>query len=196
MSAERYSAKSGDREGVLRTMSRVGKKPIPIPDGVKVSISGQHVTVEGPKGKLEHDVHPLITVSNDGKELLVTRPNDSRRSRSLHGLTRALVANMVQGVKEGFQKDLEIQGVGYRAAKQGNALNFQLGYSHPILVEPPAGIAFSVERNIVTVSGIDKQVVGEVAAQIRALRKPEPYKGKGIRYVGERVRRKAGKSGV
>ena len=179
-------------------MSRVGKKPIPIPDGIKVSVNGQHVTVEGPKGKLEHDVHPRISVSNEGNELLVTRPNDNRQSRSLHGLTRALIANMVQGWKEGFQKSLEIQGVGYKAAieKQGKALNFQLGYSHPILVESPAGIEFSVDRNIITVSGIDKQAVGEVAAQIRALRKPEPYKGKGIRYVGERVRRKAGKAGI
>jgi len=177
-------------------MSRVGRRPIPVPDGVKVSIKGQHVVVEGPKGKLEHDVHPLISVSHEEKELLVMRPNDGRQCRSLHGLTRALIANMVEGVSQGFQKSLEIQGVGYRATEQGKALNFQLGYSHPITVEPPAGIEFSVDRNIVTVSGIDKQVVGEVAARIRALRRPEPYKGKGIRYVGERVRRKAGKTGV
>jgi large subunit ribosomal protein L6 len=177
-------------------MSRVGKSPIPIPKDVKVSVDGQHVAVEGPKGKLAHDAHPLISVAVDGGQLVVTRPNDSRRSRSLHGLTRALVANIVQGVKEGFQKSLEIQGVGYRATKQGEAVNFQLGYSHPILFEPPEGIELSVDRNIVTVNGIDKQAVGQVAAQIRALRKPEPYKGKGIRYVGERVRRKAGKAGL
>ncbi len=177
-------------------MSRVGKNPIPIPEGVKVSVDGQRVVVEGPKGKLAHDVHPLISVAVDGDQLVVTRPNDLRRSRSLHGLTRALVANIVHGVKEGFQKSLEIQGVGYRATKQGEALNFQLGYSHPILFEPPEGIELSIDRNIVTVSGIDKQAVGQVAAQIRALRKPEPYKGKGIRYVGERVRRKAGKAGL
>ncbi|UCD58635.1 MAG: 50S ribosomal protein L6, partial [Candidatus Hydrogenedentota bacterium] len=150
----------------------------------------------GPKGKLERDVHPLISVATDGKEILVTRPNDARQSRSLHGLTRSLIANMVQGVKEGFQKRLEIQGVGYRATKQGSAVNFQLGYSHPILFEPLAEVELSVDRNIVTVSGIDKQAVGQVAAQIRALRKPEPYKGKGIRYVDEWVRRKAGKAGL
>ncbi|GAB4351574.1 MAG: 50S ribosomal protein L6 [Candidatus Abyssubacteria bacterium] len=177
-------------------MSRVGKNPIPIPKGVKVTKDGQHVTVEGPKGKLEHDVPPTITLSIEDNKIVVTRANDTRRNRSLHGLTRALVANMVHGVNEGFQKSLEIQGVGYRATEQGGALNFQLGYSHPILFEPPPGIKLSVERNIVTVSGVDKQAVGQVAAQIRALRRPEPYKGKGIRYVGERVRRKAGKAGV
>ncbi len=177
-------------------MSRVGKNPIPIPDGVKVSLEGCHLTVEGPKGKLEYDVSPRISVSIDGDRILVTRSNNLRQSRSLHGLTRALIANMVQGVSQGFEKKLEIQGVGYRATAQGDALNFQLGYSHPILFEPPAGISLAVDRNIVTVSGVDKQLVGEVAAQIRALRKPEPYKGKGIRYVGERVRRKAGKAGI
>jgi large subunit ribosomal protein L6 len=177
-------------------MSRVGRKPIPIPDRVKVSINGQRVTVEGPKGKLEHDVHPFIGVALEGRQVTVTRSNDSRESRSLHGLTRALIANMVHGVKEGFQKSLELQGVGYRATKQGNALNFQLGYSHPIVFEPPAGIELTVDRSIVTVMGIDKQAVGQVAAQIRDLKKPEPYKGKGVRYVGERVRRKAGKAGL
>jgi len=177
-------------------MSRVGKMPIPVPDGVKASIDGQNVTVEGPKGKLEHEVHPIISFAVQDKEILVTRPDDTRQSRSLHGLTRALIANMVHGVSEGFQKSLEIQGVGYRATQQGKALNFQLGYSHPIVFEPPNGIELSVERNIVTVSGIDKQAVGQVAAQIRGFRKPEPYKGKGIRYVGEYVRRKAGKTGI
>jgi large subunit ribosomal protein L6 len=170
--------------------------PIPVPDGVKVFIDGQKVTVEGPKGKLEHEVHPVISFAVKDKEILVTRPDDTHQSRSLHGLTQALIANMVQGVSQGFQKSLEIQGVGYRAAQQGEALNFQLGYSHPILFEPPNGIQLAVDRNIVTVSGIDKQAVGQVAAQIRGLRKPEPYKGKGIRYVGEQVRRKAGKTGI
>lgn len=170
--------------------------PIPVPDGVKVSIDDQKMTVEGPKGKLEHEVHPVINFAVKDKEILVTRPDDARQSRSLHGLTRALIANMVHGVSKGFQKSLEIQGVGYRATQQGKALNFLLGYSHPILFEPPNGIELSVDRNIVTVSGIDKQAVGQVAAQIRGFRKPEPYKGKGIRYVGEHVRRKAGKTGI
>lgn len=177
-------------------MSRIGKQPIPIPDKVKVSIKDRSITVEGPKGKLGFEIDPVITVNVDGNEIVVTRPNDSRRNRAFHGLTRALIANMVRGVSDGFEKKLEIQGVGYRAAKQGAALNFQLGYSHPILFEPPAGIELAVDRNIVTVAGIDKQAVGQVAAQIRALRKPEPYKGKGIRYLGEHVRRKAGKTGI
>jgi len=177
-------------------MSRVGKKPIPIPDKVKVSIKDRHVAVEGPKGNLELDVAPPITVKKEDNDIIVTRPNDARRNRAFHGLTRALIANMVRGVSEGFEKKLEIQGVGYRAVAQGKALNFQLGYSHPILFEPPEGVDLSVDRSIVTVSGIDKQAVGQVAAQIRGLRKPEPYKGKGIRYVGEHVRRKAGKTGI
>ncbi len=177
-------------------MSRIGKQPIPIPDKVKVSVKDRSITVEGPKGKLGFEIDPVITVNVDGNEIVVTRPNDSRRNRAFHGLTRALIANMVRGVSDGFEKKLEIQGVGYRAAKQGAALNFQLGYSHPILFEPPAGIELAVDRNIVTVAGIDKQAVGQVAAQIRALRKPEPYKGKGIRYLGEHVRRKAGKTGI
>ena len=177
-------------------MSRIGKKPIPIPDNVKISLKDRHLTAEGPKGKLEIDVDPLITINIEKDEIIVTRPNDARRSRAFHGLIRALVANMVHGVREGFEKKLEIRGVGYRAAQQGKALNFQLGYSHPILVEPPEGIELAVDREIVTVRGIDKQAVGQVAAQIRALRKPEPYKGKGIRYLGEYVRRKAGKAGI
>jgi len=177
-------------------MSRIGRKPIPIPEGIKISINKQRVVVVGPKGELELDVHPNISVKNDDKEIVVTRPNNVRQNRALHGLTRALIANMVQGVSEGFEKKLEIQGVGYRAAKQGDALSFLLGYSHPIQVDPPPGIELSVDRNIITVSGINKQVVGQVAAHIRELRSPEPYKGKGIRYVGERVRRKAGKTGI
>ncbi len=177
-------------------MSRVGKRPSPIPDKVTVSIEGRHIAVEGPKGKLEIDIDPVITVKIEDNEIIVTRPNDARRNRALHGLTRALIANMTQGVSVGFEKKLEMQGVGYRAAAEGKALNFRLGYSHPILFEPPPGIELSVDRNIVTVSGADKQAVGQVAAQIRGLRKPEPYKGKGIRYVGEYVRRKAGKAGI
>jgi large subunit ribosomal protein L6 len=177
-------------------MSRVGRKPIPIPDKVKVTVNGRHVSVEGPKGKLEHDVHPRIGIALEEGQLVLTRSNDSRESRSLHGLTRALVANMVHGVKEGFQKSLELQGVGYRATKQGKIVSFQLGYSHPIVFDPPSGIELAVDRSIVTVMGIDKQAVGQVAAQIRDLKKPEPYKGKGIRYVGEHVRRKAGKAGL
>jgi large subunit ribosomal protein L6 len=177
-------------------MSRVGKRPIPIPDKVTVAIKGHHIAGEGPKGKLDIDIDPVITAKIEDNEIIVTRPNDARRNRALHGLTRALIANMTQGVSVGFEKKLEMQGVGYRAAAQGKALNFQLGYSHPILFEPPPGIELSVDRNIVTVSGIDKQAVGQVAAQIRGLRKPEPYKGKGIRYVGEYVRRKAGKAGI
>lgn len=177
-------------------MSRIGKKPIPIPDGVTISQHGRHLTVVGPRGKLEIDVHPNMSAKVGDKEIIIERPNNARQNRSLHGLTRALIANMVQGVSQGFEKKLEIQGVGYRATKQGDALSFQLGYSHPIVVEPPPGIEFSVDRNIITVSGINKQSVGQVAAQIRELRKPEPYKGKGIRYVDERVRRKAGKAGI
>ncbi len=177
-------------------MSRVGRNPIPIPDKVKVSVKGRNVAVEGPKGNLEIDVDPVIGVSVEDGLVLVTRPNDARRNRAFHGLTRALIANMVLGVSQGFEKKLEIQGVGYRATQQGKALNFQLGYSHPIVFEPPAGIELSVDRSIVSVNGIDKQAVGQVAAQIRGLRKPEPYKGKGIRYLGEHVRRKAGKTGI
>jgi large subunit ribosomal protein L6 len=177
-------------------MSRVGRKPIPIPKGVTISIDNRRVAVGGPKGNLELEVHPNMSVEIGETEVAVTRPNNTRQNRSLHGLTRALIANMIHGVSEGFEKKLEIQGVGYRAAKQGDALSFQLGYSHPIVINPPPGIELEVDRNIITVSGIDKQVVGEVAAQIRALRQPEPYKGKGIRYVGERVRRKAGKTGI
>jgi large subunit ribosomal protein L6 len=177
-------------------MSRVGRKPIPIPGGVTASLDGGHITVKGPKGALELDVVSGIDVQIGKTEIVVARPNNARQNRALHGLTRALIANMVHGVNEGFRKQLDIQGVGYRAVMQGKALSFQLGYSHPIVVEPPTGIEFAVERNIVTVSGTDKQAVGQVAAQIRGLRKPEPYKGKGIRYVGERVRRKAGKAGL
>jgi large subunit ribosomal protein L6 len=177
-------------------MSRIGKLPIPVPAGVEVKIDGQVVEVKGPKGTLTHTVPAPIAVALEELTVVVTRPNDERLARSLHGLTRTLIANNIQGVTEGFTKGLEIVGTGYRVAAKGSALEFALGYSHPITVEPPAGISFTVDGNTkVTVHGIDKQAVGEVAANIRKLRKPEPYKGKGVRYAGEVVRRKAGKSG-
>jgi large subunit ribosomal protein L6 len=177
-------------------MSRIGKLPIPVPAGVEVKIDGQSVEVKGPKGTLSLVVAAPIAVALEESTVVVTRPNDERLARSLHGLTRTLIANNIQGVTEGFTKGLEIVGTGYRVAAKGNALEFALGYSHPITVEPPAGISFSVDGNTkITVHGIDKQAVGEVAANIRKLRKPEPYKGKGVRYAGEVVRRKAGKSG-
>jgi len=177
-------------------MSRIGKQPITIPGGVDVSLDGQHVTVKGPKGTLEHDVPETITVSRDGDTLLVTRPDDERQNRALHGLTRSLVANMVTGVSDGFSRDLEIVGVGYRATAAGpNRLELQVGYSHPVAIDAPAGVEFDVPAPTrITVKGYDKQLVGQVAADIRKIRKPEPYKGKGIRYADERVLRKAGKS--
>ena len=177
-------------------MSRIGKQPITIPGGVDVSVDGQHVTVKGPKGTLEHDVPVTITVSRDGDTLLVTRPDDERQNRALHGLTRSLVANMVTGVSDGFSRDLEIVGVGYRAIASGpTRLELQVGYSHPVAVDAPAGVEFDVPAPTrITVRGFDKQLVGQVAADIRKIRKPEPYKGKGIRYADERVLRKAGKS--
>jgi large subunit ribosomal protein L6 len=177
-------------------MSRIGKLPIPVPTGVEIKIDGQVVEVKGPKGTLTLTVPAPITISHEDSTITVARPDDERNSRSLHGLTRTLVANNIQGVTEGFTKGLEIVGTGYRVAQKGSSLEFALGYSHSITVEPPVGITFSVEGNTkVTVHGIDKQAVGEVAANIRKLRKPEPYKGKGVRYAGEVVRRKAGKSG-
>ena len=177
-------------------MSRIGKLPIPVPAGVEVKIDGQSIEVRGPKGSLTHVVPAPITIVLEDNTITVTRPNDERLSRSLHGLTRTLIANNIHGVTQGFTKGLEIVGTGYRVAAKGNDLEFALGYSHPITVTPPAGISFTVEGNTkVTVNGIDKQAVGEVAANIRKLRKPEPYKGKGVRYAGEVVRRKAGKSG-
>ena len=177
-------------------MSRIGKLPIPVPAGVEVKIDGQVVDVKGPKGSLSHTVPAPITVSVEEGTIVVARPDDERNSRSLHGLTRTLIANNIVGVTQGFTKGLEIVGTGYRVTQKGAALEFALGYSHPITVEPPAGISFSVDGNTkVMVHGISKQAVGEVAANIRKLRKPEPYKGKGVRYEGERVRRKAGKAG-
>ena len=177
-------------------MSRVGKAPIPLPAGVSVTIAGADVTVTGPKGTLQHSVPAPIAVREEDGSVLVTRADDERESRALHGLTRALINNMVVGVNEGYRKDLEIVGVGYRATAQSpGRLELQLGFSHPVSVEAPDGITFEVPtQTAIRVLGIDKQAVGEVAARIRALRKPEPYKGKGIRYAGEYVRRKAGKA--
>ena len=177
-------------------MSRIGKQPITVPSGVEVTIDDHHVVVKGPRGTLEHDVPETITVAREGDDLVVTRPDDERANRSLHGLTRSLVANMVTGVSAGFTRDLEIVGVGYRAVAQGpTKLELQLGFSHPVTVDAPDGITFEVPAPTrITVQGADKQLVGQVAADIRKIRKPEPYKGKGIRYAGERVLRKAGKS--
>jgi large subunit ribosomal protein L6 len=177
-------------------MSRIGKKPITVPSGVDVTISGSHIAVKGPKGQLEMDAPEDITVAREGDDIVVTRPDDERAHRALHGLTRSLVNNMVLGVSEGFSRDLEIVGVGYRALAQGqDKIELQVGYSHTVPVKAPDGITFEVPApNRVTVRGIDKQLVGQVAADIRKIRKPEPYKGKGIRYADERVLRKAGKS--
>ena len=177
-------------------MSRIGRLPIEIPTGVDVTVTGSAVTVRGPKGELALTVASPIEVKIEDSQLLVTRPDDERESRSLHGLTRTLIANQIIGVTTGYSKGLEIVGTGYRVQAKGSSLEFALGFSHSITVEPPVGISFAVEgNNKLTVHGIDKQAVGEVAANIRKLRKPEPYKGKGIRYAGEVVRRKAGKSG-
>ena len=178
-------------------MSRIGRQPIPVPEGVMVQIEPELVRVNGPKGELHERVNRDLGIEKaDGGEILVTRPSDRGEHRALHGLTRSLLSNMVVGVTDGFKKDLEIVGVGYRAAKDGNVLVLQVGYSHPVRMDPPAGISYAVEgTNRVSVQGIDKQLVGEMAAQIRRVRKPEPYKGKGIRYAGEQVRRKAGKAG-
>ncbi len=177
-------------------MSRIGRAPIPLPSGVDVQVVEGHVTVKGPKGTLERDLPEDITLRHDDGVLLVERPDDERHHRALHGLTRSLVNNMVLGVTQGFQRDLEIVGVGYRATAQGDRrLDLALGYSHPVVVEAPEGITFEVPAPTrITVRGIDKEAVGQVAANIRKLRKPEPYKGKGIRYAGEVVRRKAGKA--
>ena len=177
-------------------MSRVGKVPITIPSGVDVKVDGQHITVKGPKGTLERELTPVLSVVTEEGQLKVERPNEEKRSRELHGLTRTLINNMVLGVTEGYTRVLEIQGVGYRAQLVGKKLQLNLGYSHPIEIDPPAGIAFEVETPTkVAVTGIDKELVGRIAAQVRSARKPEPYKGKGVRYEGEVVRRKAGKAG-
>lgn len=177
-------------------MSRIGKQPVVVPAGVEVKIDGQSVAVKGPKGELSFEVPTPITAKLEGNEVLVSRPNDDRTSRSLHGLSRTLIQNMVDGVTNGYTKTLEIVGTGYRATQKGKSVEFALGYSHTITFDPPAGIELAVpSQTKVVVTGIDKQQVGEVAANIRKLRKPEPYKGKGIRYEGEVVRRKVGKAG-
>lgn len=178
-------------------MSRIGRLPISVPSGVSVDIDGSTVTVKGPKGSLKHEVaSPIEVAKAEDGTVTVTRPNDERLSRSLHGLTRTLVSNMVVGVTDGYTKALEISGTGYRVVAKGTDLEFALGYSHPINIEAPEGISFAVESPTkFSVSGIDKQQVGEVAAKLRKLRKPDPYKGKGVRYAGEVIRRKAGKAG-
>jgi len=178
-------------------MSRIGKVPVPVPAGVDVTIEGSVVTVKGPKGTLSHTVAAPIAVARDDEgAIVVTRPNDERESRSLHGLTRTLIANLVTGVTQGYERKLEIVGTGYRAVAKGSSVELALGFSHPVVIEPPEGVTVTVDAPTkLTVSGIDKQQVGELAANIRKIRKPEPYKGKGVRYAGEQVRRKAGKAG-
>lgn len=178
-------------------MSRIGKMPITVPAGVTVTIDNNYVTVKGPKGELVRQISKNMKLTMDNGVITVERPNDEKENRSLHGLSRTLINNMIVGVTTGFSKTLEIQGVGYRAAKQGNNINFTLGFSHPVVKEPPAGITFEVPApNKIVVSGANKEQVGAVAADIRTLRPPEPYKGKGIRYEGEHVRRKIGKAGA
>lgn len=177
-------------------MSRIGRKPIVIPAGVEVTLDGNDVTVKGPKGTLHSAFHPLMKIEKQGEEIIVTRPNDEKEARSLHGLTRTLISNMVEGVSKGFIKELEIQGIGYRAAKQGTNLVMNLGYSHQVIVPEEGDITIEVpDANKIIIHGIDKQHVGQFAAQVREKRPPEPYKGKGIRYVGEFVPHKEGKAG-
>jgi large subunit ribosomal protein L6 len=177
-------------------MSRIGRLPITVPSGVDVTIDGRNVTVTGPKGTLSRSLHPDITVSREDGTLVVTRPTEQKTHKQLHGLTRTLVNNMVIGVTDGYRKGLEITGVGYRATLNGKKLTLNLGYSHPIEIDPPDGISFEVENPTrLAVVGIDKELVGQIAAKVRATRKPEPYKGKGVRYAGEYIRRKAGKAG-
>ena len=177
-------------------MSRIGRKPVPIIEKTKVDVANGNVTVTGPKGSLTLAVHPDMKVAVDGDNLLVTRPSDLKKHRALHGLTRALIANMVQGVSTGFSRQLQIIGVGYRSELKGKTLILTLGFSHPIVFNPPQGVNITVEakENRITIEGIDKALVGQVAAKIRSFRPPEPYKGKGIRYVGEHVQQKAGKA--
>ena len=177
-------------------MSRIGRLPITVPSGVDVAIDGRTVTVTGPKGTLSRSLHPDITVSREDGTIVVTRPTEQKTHKQLHGLTRTLVNNMVVGVTDGYRKGLEITGVGYRAALNGRKLQLNLGYSHPIEIDPPEGISFEVENPTrLAVVGIDKELVGQIAAKVRSTRKPEPYKGKGVRYAGEQIRRKAGKAG-
>lgn len=175
-------------------MSRIGKKPIEIPKGVNVTVEGSRVVVEGPLGKLEREFHPRMKIEKEGQMVKVLRQGEDKLDKSLHGLTRTLVANMVQGVSKGFEKALEVNGLGYRVQKKGNNLLLNLGFTHPVEIEPPAGISFEVEGQVIKVKGADKERVGQVAADIRKLRKVEPYKGTGIKYVGEIVRRKQGKA--
>ena len=178
-------------------MSRIGKKPVAVPSGVTAEIDGQTVRVKGPKGELSRTVHAEMILKMENGSITVARPSEETRHKALHGLTRTLIANMVEGVEKGYQKVLEIQGVGYKAEATKGGLNVVVGYSHPVLYKAPAGITFAVENNtVVKISGPNKELVGQVAAEIRQIRKPEPYKGKGIRYQGERVRRKAGKTGA
>jgi large subunit ribosomal protein L6 len=177
-------------------MSRIGRLPIAVPSSVDVTIEGRRLTVKGPKGTLSRDLHPDMTVAREDGTIVVTRPTEQKVHKQLHGLTRTLVNNMVVGVTDGYRKGLEITGVGYRAAKNGEKLTLNLGYSHQIEIDPPAGISFEVENPTrLAVVGIDKELVGQIAARVRATRKPEPYKGKGVRYAGEKIRRKAGKAG-
>lgn len=177
-------------------MSRIGRKPIPVPDGVDVKIDGKQITVKGPKGTLTRSFHPEMDVKVVDKELCVERPSDAKRHRALHGTTRSIIANMIEGVANGFSKELELVGVGYRAQKKGKNLSLNVGYSHPVDIEPEEGIEFEVpSQTSVIVKGIDKERVGAVASRIRSVRKPEPYKGKGIKYKGERIVRKEGKAG-
>lgn len=178
-------------------MSRVGRQPISIPSGVQVTLSGRQISVKGTKGQLNWEVPEPITVKQDSNNLVIERPDDDRKNRALHGTSRALIANMVRGVSEGFERKLEINGVGYRASAQGAMLNLELGYSHPIQYQLPQGITAEVEKNVqITLRGIDKQLLGEVAAKVRSFRPPEPYKGKGIKYAEEHIRRKVGKKNV
>jgi large subunit ribosomal protein L6 len=178
-------------------MSRIGKLPVAVPKGVTVSLDGQTLSVKGPKGALARTFHPDVQLAVEGDQVTVRRPSDEARHKALHGLTRSLVHNMVEGVTKGYQKVLEIQGVGYKAEKKGQGLQLSLGFSHPVQYPTPAGITFTVDNNtLLKIEGPDKELVGQVAAEIRSLRKPEPYKGKGVRYQGETVRRKAGKTGA
>lgn len=178
-------------------MSRIGKQPIPVPPGVEVNIDGVKVRIKGPKGQLERELHRDMIIKHEEGQLVVERPSDNKMHRSLHGLTRTLVSNMVVGVTAGFQKNLELVGVGYRASKQGSKLVLAVGYSHPVEIEPEAGLEIEVPvPTKISILGVDKEKVGALAAKVRAVREPEPYKGKGIKYEGEKIRRKAGKAGV
>ena len=178
-------------------MSRIGKLPIPLPPGVSVTIAGSQITVKGPKGQLTRRVHPELSITVEGTQLSVRRPSDEPRHRALHGLTRTLLRNMVQGVSQGYSRALEIHGVGYKAEPEAGGLKLTVGYSHPVTYKAPPGITFTVDNNtLIRVDGVDKEMVGQVASELRKVRPPEPYQGKGIRYQGERVRRKAGKTGA